>query len=162
MCRKYVLISIKPQYATQIKKGNKTVELRKVVPKVCKGDTIVIYESAPIWKITSYFKVEEIITTAPEILWQLVGEQTMVSKDTFDNYFKGRTLANGIRIGEIVSLKNPKKLGVIKKKYAPQSYYYITKEEFYKINNENWVYKVNDSVVPLINWIKYERRYNWH
>ena len=50
--KKYVLMSIKPIYAEFIKNGEKTVELRRVLPKIKYGDVIVVYETAPVQRIT--------------------------------------------------------------------------------------------------------------
>lgn len=133
MEKKYVLIAIKPLYSKLIKNGTKTVELRRVAPKISRDDILVIYESAPISKITAYAEVDDLLTMSPEELWSLAGNRTMVEKDLFDKYFENRDVANGIVLKDAISLKTLKGLDVVSKRSAPQNYYYITEDDFNKI-----------------------------
>ena len=94
--RKYVLMAIKPQYAYYIKEGTKTIELRKIAPKVNSGDMLIIYESAPISKITAYGKIEHIFAMSPHELWKLVTGKVKIDEDTYYDYFTHKKKAYGI------------------------------------------------------------------
>lgn len=133
-CRKYLLISIKPQYAKEIIAAQKTVELRKSRPKIKNGDILVIYESSPVMKVTGICEVEKIIEMPINSLWEIVNGQASVSREEFFKYYEKKI--NGIGI----FLKNPRNLAKkIKLKeisndiIAPQSYRYITEEMYKKV-----------------------------
>ena len=52
-----ILLSIHPKWAELILSGEKTIEVRKTVPKeLCEGERIFLYETAPVKKITGYVR----------------------------------------------------------------------------------------------------------
>lgn len=131
MHKKYVLMSIKPQYAQSIKSGEKTVELRRVAPKVAAGDIIVIYESKPVQRITAFCEVSSILSMEPQDLWKTVCRKVCISKDAFDQYFLGKQYANGIELKNLSILKNPKTMRDLSWNiHPPQSYRYISLTQF--------------------------------
>ena len=75
--KKYVLMSIKPIYAEFIKNGEKTVELRRVLPKIKYGDVIVVYETAPVQRITMTCTVKGILSCEPHELWRDARQQAL-------------------------------------------------------------------------------------
>lgn len=129
--RKYILMSIKPQYAELIKTGQKTVELRRIAPKVKPGDVLVIYESTPIQQITSFCEIDEVIIAEPNKLWKRASNAAGLSHDSFIRYFEGKSQAVGIKLRDVHLLDEPKALSVISMDLrAPQSYRYLSPEEF--------------------------------
>lgn len=135
--RKYVLMSIKPQYARLIRSGEKTVELRKKAPKIKKGDIIVIYESTPVMKITSYCEIAETISMKKEELWKNVSGSACISKADFDSYYSKDSTGVGIFLNAVTVLKFPKRLQDISTSLkAPQSYRYISHKDFQNILKE--------------------------
>ena len=128
--KKYVLMAIKPQYARLIRDRKKTVELRRVAPKVTAGDILVIYESAPVCKITSFAEIDQVIQMPPENLWESIGTFAMLDKYDFDNYFSGKQIGNGIRIKNVVNLTTPKPINVLPHCVVPQNYRYLSEEDF--------------------------------
>lgn len=130
----YVLMSIKPQYAGLIRSGKKTVELRKKAPKINKGDVIVIYESSPVMKITSYCEIKEIISMKKEELWKHVSDFACISETEFNAYYLRNDTGVGIFLNTITILDSPKRLVEISKTLkAPQSYRYISQEDYQRI-----------------------------
>ena len=85
--KRYVLISIKPKFANMIKAGEKTIELRRVAPKVSPGDYLVIYESSPVQRITSYCVVLNLIHDTPDDLWNAVSSYACIGKSEYEKYF---------------------------------------------------------------------------
>jgi len=51
------LISIRPRFAEMIFSGSKTVELRRVCPKVSVGDLALVYVSSPAMELRGSFEV---------------------------------------------------------------------------------------------------------
>src|ERR1039458_7312914 len=66
------LISIRPRFAEMIFAGSKTVELRRVCPKVSVGDLALVYVSSPAMELRGSFEVGKILTASPSALWRKV------------------------------------------------------------------------------------------
>ena len=128
---KYVLMSIKPCYARLIKAGEKTIELRRVVPKVTSGDFIIIYESKPVQRITAICEIETILSTKTLDLWAQVRNEVCITKDTFEQYFAGKEYGNGIKFKNVSVLETSKSLSELSPNLLPpQSYRYISAMQF--------------------------------
>ncbi len=131
---KLLLISIKPQYAKKIFKGEKTIELRKSAPtKVKKGSYLLIYVTSPIKELWGICKIENIIKEKPHILWENVGKQTGITKQEFQEYYKTNDKAYGIQLKDIINFfENSINLDKLKSMMPgfmpPQTYGYIDKE----------------------------------
>jgi len=127
---KYVLLSIKPEYAEKIFNGDKKIELRRICPKIRKGDLIYVYVSSPVKSLMGKIKVHKIFSGSPKKLWKQVGNKSGVSKKVFDNYYEGASLGFGILITNPVKLKSPIHLDTLRRSLKgfrpPQNYYYIT------------------------------------
>ena len=124
---KYVLMSIKPCYAQLIKTGEKTVELRRVAPQITSGDFIVIYESKPVQRITAICEVGTVLSMKIPELWNQVQNEVCITKNTFEEYFKGKEYGSGIRFKSASILEASKALHEISPSLLPpQSYRYIS------------------------------------
>lgn len=124
---KYVLMSIKPCYARLIKTGEKTIELRRVAPKVTSGDFIVLYESKPVQRITAICEVGTVLSMKIPELWNQVKNEVCITKNTFEEYFKGKEYGSGIRFKSASILEASKALQEISPSLLPpQSYRYIS------------------------------------
>ena len=131
MHKKYVLMSIKPKYAQLIKSGKKTVELRRIAPKVSAGDIIVIYESMPVQQITAFCEVESLLSMKPSDLWKVVYPKACITKEKFNQYFQGKQYANGIELKNVSLLDAPKTMRELSWNLRPpQSYCYISSAQF--------------------------------
>ena len=133
---KYVLLSIKPEYATAILKGMKKVEFRKKVF----SDTVkvaFVYSSYPQKKIIGYFKIQHIEKGTPQEIWDRYSCVGCISKQKFDTYYLGHELAYGIEISAFFSYDMPLDPYEFDPSFrAPQSYCYVDNVEFL-----NWLQK---------------------
>jgi predicted transcriptional regulator len=129
-----LIISVKPEYAEKILNGQKTIELRKCAPKkVGKDGYILIYVTAPIKELWGIYKIENIIKEKPNTLWKNFGEQTGITKQEFNNYYKENKSAFGIQLLEVKNLfKHSIKLENLKNLIPgfmpPQTYSYSDKD----------------------------------
>ena len=139
-----VLISIKPKYVKSIISGKKTVELRRRIPKIKKGDLVFIYSTSPVKAIQAYSFVDKIVSKEPEELWNEVESISGVSKKEFDNYYKGKFIGYGIYLKDIEPIIKPISLDDLREKFEisnpPQSFRYLSKSQFVK---------TTDYIVPL-------------
>lgn len=134
MSKTAVLMSIKPEYAEMIFDGRKTVELRRVCPKVSQGDLVLVYVSGPKMALAGGFEVEGIVSSHPTKLRKDVLREAGVSAEVFDAYFKGSEVAYGIKIGRTWQMEKPTHLRTLRRRKGgfqpPQSYRYIRSGEF--------------------------------
>lgn len=133
-----VLMSIKPQYADLIFSEQKTIELRRVCPKVSKGDKVLVYVSGPRMALAGGFEVESVISGSLEDFRRNWLTEAGVSEEVFDRYFSGVDVAYGIRIGRTWRHKNPVALSSLRKRQGgftpPQSYRYLRNGEFQSLS----------------------------
>lgn len=122
MCK--ILISIKPQFADLILSGEKKFEFRRNLPQR-KVDSLVIYASAPISRIIGEVKVTDVLSYAPSTLWKRTRQNAGISKSFFDQYFRGKEVANAYVLGKTKKFKKSKSLLEYNVKAAPQSYIYL-------------------------------------
>ena len=137
-----LLLSIKPEYASKIFSGEKTVELRRVRTRLTQDDIVLVYVSSPTKALVGLFEVENIIQKKIELqqdikaYWNLVYEKAGISCQDFEKYYQGASFFVGI------FLRNPKKFDVsinlenlrkqIPEFTPPQSYRYLKQLEFEK------------------------------
>lgn len=130
-------MSIRPVYADFIKQGLKTVELRRIAPKLCPNDIVVFYESTPVKKISFYAEIQEIHTLPKKDLWELTKDSALISQEFFDSYFDGKDLGNGIQLKNVTILKTPQPINKLSNISVPQNYRYLSEEDFLILSNEN-------------------------
>ena len=137
-----LLLSIKPEYASKIFSGEKTVELRRVRTRLIQDDIVLVYVSSPTKALVGLFEVENIIKEKIELqqdiknYWNLVYEKAGISSQDFEKYYQGASFFVGI------FLRNPRKFDVsinlinlrkqIPEFTPPQSYRYLKQQEFEK------------------------------
>lgn len=128
-----LLISVHPKYADKIFAGEKTVELRKVRPKVSNGDIVLVYASSPTMALVGGFEVDRVVGTSPTALWSKVKKSAGLTKDEFSDYYNGSSNAYGIFIKKPWYFETPLALQNLRKKldgfHPPQSYRYVSMQE---------------------------------
>lgn len=131
MSNKALVMSIKPEYANLIFKGRKTVELRRRIPRhISEGTLIFVYVTKPIKAICGAFRVKEVIEKSVDKLWNLVGEDSCISKNDFVFYFSGLNNGTAIKIDDVWYLDSPIYLCDTQNFQVPQSFRYATAEEY--------------------------------
>lgn len=137
MSNRAVLMSIKPKYADLIFAGTKTIELRRVCPKVGPGDLVLVYASSPRMALVGGFEVAGIVSGEPRSLcrkWQL---RSGVQKETFLHYFQDCPTAHGILIGRTWQFESATELKTLRRRkggfHPPQSYRYVGSDELVKL-----------------------------
>lgn len=134
MSDRAVLMSIKPRYADMIFAGTKTVELRRVCPKIKQGDLVLVYVSGPRMALVGGFVVDGIVAATPAALCRSHLTQSGLNQDAFLNYFEGTTHAYGILIGRTWKFEEATELAVLRRRKGgfqpPQSYRYVRHGEF--------------------------------
>ncbi|MFV0267370.1 MAG: ASCH domain-containing protein [Draconibacterium sp.] len=137
--RKFLFISIKPEFANKILLKKKRIELRKNKPNARIGDYVLIYSTQPRKSVIGFAKIKNIIDCAPNEMWENNAEYLGIDKKRFFDYYNGHKKAIGIELTDVCRLKVSIPLQEIKNVYPkfspPQTYKYIpyfTALKFYK------------------------------
>ena len=137
MSNRAVVMSIKPKYADLIFAGTKTIELRRVCPKVGPGDLVLVYVSSPRMALVGGFEVAGIVSGNPLNFCKKWQTQSGVEKETFLHYFQGAATAYGILIGRTWQFESATELKALRRRnggfHPPQSYQYVGSEELVKL-----------------------------
>jgi predicted transcriptional regulator len=125
-----ILLSIKPEFAEKIFRGEKKYEYRKTLFKSPLVKRVVVYASSPVSKIIGEFEIEEILTLDIESLWMRTSQYSGIDKDFYDQYFCTKNIGHAIRIRNAKKYQNSLGLEDYNLRYAPQSFIYLPDEYF--------------------------------
>lgn len=124
-----IFLSIKPRYAEEILAGRKTVELRRVRPRVAEGSLVILYGSSPMKAVLGAFLVDRVVEASPEDLWPQVEETAGLSREEFDTYYDGARQGVGIFIRSAHTAKSPYQLEDLRRDWPefqpPQAFRYL-------------------------------------
>src|SRR5687768_13507737 len=102
-----VLVSIHPDYALKILRGEKTVELRRRFPEVgAAGGMVLIYSTSPVCAVVGFARIKHVVKLPLAKIWKEYGAAASISKTDFCNYFSGVKEGFAILFGDVSSLKN--------------------------------------------------------
>lgn len=123
MCR--ILMPINPEYVDEILAGRKKYEYRKIKAKRNNIDKMIIYSTSPIMKVVAEVDIKEILEEAPEKLWEMTKNESGITKDFYNKYYKNKNTAIAYKLGKIRIYDKPKNLYDIGINYVPQSFVYL-------------------------------------
>ena len=121
-----VLMSIKPEFVAEILAGRKLVEYRKRIPKNGQVKQVLIYASHPVKRVVAEFTIGGFLEGTPAEVWAETRKVSGITKEYFDEYFKGKEVAYAIRIKDLRINETPVMLPEGMR--APQSYCYVGEE----------------------------------
>lgn len=126
---KKIILSIKPEYVSEIFSGNKKFEYRKT-DFTDKGiETVIIYCTKPVGKLVGEFTVEDILKGLPDAIWEQTNIFSGISKSFFDKYFCDRPKAYALKISNLKKYNKPIDPYLNKNFTPPQSFRYVNDEE---------------------------------
>lgn len=132
-------MSIKPRFASLIFSGVKTIEFRRVCPKVTEGDLVIVYVSGPRMALLGAFLVGGIVKAKPSILARDYATVAGLPKDELLTYFTGKEEGYGILIKAAWEFAKAKELTHLRSMqvgfHPPQSYRYVDQHELPKLMN---------------------------
>ncbi|WP_419175601.1 ASCH domain-containing protein [Desulfosediminicola sp.] len=123
-----IMISIHPQFAKAIFRGEKTVEFRKFnIPRHV--EFVVLYVTAPESKIVGYFKVKDVIEDDAPALWRRFKDVSGTTKEFFFKYYGEQGKGRCFLVDDVNVLQNPISLDNFNggKGRPPQSFSYVDK-----------------------------------
>lgn len=123
MCR--ILMPINPEYVDEILAGRKKYEYRKIKAKRNNIDKMIIYSTSPIMKVVAEVDIKEILEEEPEKLWEMTKNESGITKEFYNKYYKNKNTAIAYKLGIIKVYDKPKSLNDIGINYVPQSFVYL-------------------------------------
>ena len=119
-----IMLAIKPEYVEEIFDGLKRYEYRRKCPNHPISQ-IVIYETSPVSKVVGTVDVDEMLGTAPHVLYDMTKKFAGISEDDYNDYFKGSNIAYAYSINHPVIFSHPVSIEEYGLKGVPQSYVYL-------------------------------------
>lgn len=120
-----VILSIKPEYSSQIINGTKLVEFRKSIFNT-NIKKVLIYSSSPSRKTIGLMIINGIDKDTPQNLWNAYKSVGGISKDKFFEYFKGKSEGYAIQIEKVYKFENELNLHFLINDFtAPQLFMYL-------------------------------------
>ncbi len=137
MSRPVLLLSIRPEFAGGIFAGRKTVELRRVRPRVSRGDLVIVYATSPLKAVVGHFDVGGVFEETPTALWDKVAGNAGITHEQFSSYYEGARSAFGISIENPREFREGLGLSFLRQElqgfHPPQSYHYLDPSQAEKI-----------------------------
>jgi predicted transcriptional regulator len=128
-----LLLSLRPEHAEAIFAGTKTVEFRRVRPRVSEGDWVLVYVTSPRKALVGAFEVAEVVTDHPASLWRRFAQCGGITQERFDEYYAGATVAYGILVRRVMRLPEALPLQLLRRRlpgfHPPQIYRYLKEAE---------------------------------
>ncbi|MCY3679113.1 MAG: ASCH domain-containing protein [Gemmatimonadetes bacterium] len=105
MDERTLVLSVKPRFAAKLLGGEKTVELRRILPRRTKpGDLLLIYSTAPETRFVGFCRVTKVLLGSPDTLWPQVQGSAGVTHAEYRQYFGNASRAVGIEVEQPVRL----------------------------------------------------------
>lgn len=125
-----VILSIKPKYCEDIKKGKKKYEFRKRISKSWnQAEKVFMYSTSPVKKIVGTFTVDTIIEDIPDKLWKNFESSSGLCEKEFFEYFGTSKKGYAIRIKNVLMFNPVDPKVFIPSFVPPQSYCYVNRHE---------------------------------
>jgi predicted transcriptional regulator len=128
-----LLLSIQPEYANKIFDGSKKLELRRIRPKLERGDWVLVYVSAPVKALVGAFQVEGMVERNPSRLWREFSREVGITREEFESYYSGASTAYGILLGVVRRFRTPIELSLLRELWSgfhpPQGFRYLTRAD---------------------------------
>ena len=119
------LMSIHPQHAFAILRGEKTVEFRKRSFRR-PVEHVLLYATAPVRRLVGYFTIAEVEEASPTAIWDRHGRRGAISRSCFREYYRGTKTAVAIVVDEPIAFDRPRPLtDLLPGGYTPQSFLYL-------------------------------------
>lgn len=128
-----VLLSVRPKFARALMSGDKTVELRRTLPRLPSGSVVVVYASSPTRALLGTVRLDATHVGTIEETWRLFGRRARIDRTGYDSYFDGAQRAIALEVSQPDALAAPRSLRSIQAAddtfRPPQSFRYLTAEQ---------------------------------
>jgi len=131
--KKHAIFSIKPKYVQLILSGEKTVELRRTLPRfIEKGSRVYIWESSPKRRFAGVVNVVAVESIPINRLWATVSHTAGISESEFEEYFAGAKEGVAVFLCQPEEFAAKPELSTLRENFQfrpPQSFRYVSESE---------------------------------
>lgn len=130
------VLSIKPEYATKIIAGQKTVELRRRFPTgTVTGAVIYVYATVPIQAVIGWATIAEVQLLPVATIWEKYKSVACIESEDFKSYFGNTNEGCVLVLEQPYSLRSPISLAKLKEnlKFVPPQSYCYADESFRRL-----------------------------
>jgi predicted transcriptional regulator len=131
---KYLLISVRSEYADKLLSSQKTIELRRKFPAHIPPNTpFLIYSSRGDQAVVAKGIVSKVVELGISELWQRAKDHASVTRAAFNEYFEGLEQGFAIFVENVVRTKSQTPAALLKTKFnivPPQSFRYLSEVEY--------------------------------
>lgn len=123
-----LMLSLKPRFAEAILAGTKTVEVRRVMPRITIPTLALLYASGSERALVGTCVVRSVARYPADEMWRLHGADTALSKPEFDAYLEGRDCGVALLLERPEPLATPIPLHTLRLVNGfrpPQSFAYV-------------------------------------
>jgi predicted transcriptional regulator len=122
-----LVMSVRPEYASMLFGGKKTVEVRRQFSDKWTGSKTLVYSSMPEGRFVGSFRIKTVVSDHPTVIWQSFGSAIGCDRKEFESYTKGKTTVHAIIIADTTKFKEPIPMTQLSRLVsspisAPQSY----------------------------------------
>lgn len=133
-----IVMSIHPNYSSQIMKGEKIIEIRRKFNSKWKNHKATIYSTSPVKELIGYATIKNVIEDKPEAIWAKHAGELGCTKSEFDGYTKDAEKIYAIFLSDINKYHNSLSLNYLsnfidKPISPPQSYSTVKDTEWKNI-----------------------------
>ena len=124
-----LVLSLKPRFADAILAGTKTVEVRRVMPRITVPTLALLYASGNERALVGTCVVRSVARYPADELWRRHGANTALSRPEFDAYLVGRDCGVALMLEHPESLAAPIPLNTLRQAHGfrpPQSLAYVS------------------------------------
>lgn len=125
-----LLLSVRPRFAHAILDGAKTVELRRTRVTAPVGTMLILYATSPVSSVIGIVELAGHTTGSPDLIWDLCGPSSGVTREEYEEYFAGASIATALHLKAPKTLKSGYKLAELRgfqpSFRPPQSFRYVT------------------------------------
>ena len=126
-----LVLSLKPRFAEAILTGDKTVELRRVMPRITIPTLALLYATGPARSLVGTCFVRSVARLGADELWHRHGGDTALTRPEFNAYLAGLSEAAALFLEQAQRLSAPIPLRVLRQAEGfrpPQSFMYVKRD----------------------------------
>lgn len=127
-----IVLSLRPRFADAILNGSKTAELRRQRVNAPPGTPVILYSSSPVMAVVGTARIAAIHTCSPDQAWQQYRRRLGLTRDEFDTYLDGSSIACVLELTAVQTLDSPLPLHQLRRTATfqpPQSYRYLSADD---------------------------------
>ncbi len=102
-----LVLSIKPQYASEIFNGRKKVEIRRKFSKKWRGSNALIYSTSPCRSYVGTIFIDNVVSGSPDEIWETFGSEIGCDESGFRSYTHNSKEVYALVIDESYKFKYP-------------------------------------------------------